>query len=186
MNVKGFTLIESLMVLAVIVITFGLALPSFHSFFARHQSRIVVNEVAGNFNFARLSAITTGSTVTVCPRSKNDTECGKNWTRGTMSFTDLNANGKLEPEEKVLRVTKILPKDSNAKWVSFGSNNYIRFRNDGTTVNQNGSFTYCPPDNNPIYANQIIVNRSGRLRFAKDSDGNGIRNTSRGEDINCK
>ncbi len=185
MNVKGFTLIESLMVLAMITIIFGLALPSFHAFFARHQSRIVVNEIAGNFNFARLSAVTTGSTVTVCPRSNNDKECGKDWTKGTMSFTDKNTNGVLDEMEMVLRVTKVLPKNSAAKWVSFGSNNYIRFRNDGTTVNQNGSFTYCPPDKDPAYANQIIVNRSGRLRFAKDNDGNGIKNTARGGDIRC-
>jgi len=185
MNVKGFTLIESLMVLAIASIIFGLAIPSFQSFFARHQSRIVVNEIAGNFSFARLSAVTTGNTVTVCPRASNDMECGKDWTKGTMSFTDKNTDGSLDEDEEVLRVTKRLPKNSTAKWVSFGSNNYIRFRNDGTTVNQNGSFTYCPPNKDPIYANQIIVNRSGRLRFAKDKDGNGIRNTAKGNDISC-
>ena len=181
---NGITLIDSLIALAISGILFGAAIPSLHSFWAKHQSRIAVNEITRLINFARVHAISTGQYVALCPRS--DTfECGSDWSEGIQVFIDNDKNGKIEEEQTPMRMIDHFPKDTLITWRSFGGKKRLRFEPSGSTYLGNGTFTYCHPNKDPRYANQIIINYIGRLRFAEDSNNDGIKENSDGDNLEC-
>lgn len=184
MDQRGFTIIDLLITLAIAGTLLGAGLPSFQDFIAKHRTTFAINKMVGVIHFARMNSITRGNTVTICPRL-DSLDCGKDWSQGTIVFTDNDSNGKLENDEEILRIFERFNNSGKGKWVSFGSNNYLRYRADGSTIGQNGSFTYCPTDGNAKYAHQIIINRTGRARLAPDSNGDGIRENTQGDNLSC-
>ncbi|GAB1256311.1 hypothetical protein NBRC116494_08130 [Aurantivibrio plasticivorans] len=182
-EVNGFTLIDLLLALAIGGITLGLTVPSFTHIFDSYRSRVSINTLVGANHFARVTAISKGKTTTLCAKSDEAT-CGTNWSKGILIFIDDNRNGRLDEQDTLLRTVEAF-KDANVTWKSFGSNNYIRYSASGSTINQNGSFTYCPANGDEIYANQVIINRAGRTRTAVDYDKDGIKENSLGENLSC-
>ncbi|MEX1033050.1 MAG: GspH/FimT family pseudopilin [Cellvibrionaceae bacterium] len=181
---KGFTLLELLSVLTISLIIVQVGIPTYRDLLQRHQSRVAIYQVLNAVNFARATAVTQGATVSICPRRGTD-DCGREWRKGLIVFVDANSNGDREESDRVLLVSPPFPENSSMTWSSFGSNNHLRFVASGATINQNGSFTYCPPSKNAVYARQVVVNKIGRARLAMDRDGNGIRENARQEDISC-
>jgi len=55
----------------------------------------------------------------------------------------------------------------------------------GTTNYQNGNFTWCPANGDPLMIRQVVVSLTGRTRFAKDSDGDGVVENSQGKEVEC-
>ena len=184
MTNRGFTLIDLLVTLSITAIILAVGVPSFFDFIEKNRTTLAVNKMVGAINFARVEAISYGQTVTLCPQLE-ELHCGKDWSTGVIVFIDREANGKIDEADQVIRVFESFTKGSAAKWSSFGSNNYLRFRADGSTINQNGSFTYCPSNGNEKFAHQIVVNRTGRVRLAKDSDDDGIKENTKGKNISC-
>ncbi len=181
---KGFTLVDSLIALVISSILFSAVLPSFQDIWAKHQSRVLVAELAGLINFARIQAVSKGQSVALCPYV-DGISCGKDWSQGVMVFEDPNRDGKIEEEDKVLRVLNNFPNGTQLSWRSFGGKNALRFDPSGTTYLGNGTFSYCPANNNNQYANQIVLNYTGRIRFAADSNNDGIKEDSKGNTLTC-
>ena len=50
---------------------------------------------------------------------------------------------------------------------------------------QNGNFTFCPMNSDKTLAMQLIVNNIGRIRVAKDTNGDGIIDDAKGKPISC-
>lgn len=180
----GLSLVNLLITLSILGIITSFAIPGFSALINQQKAVSTINQLIGTLQFARLSALERGKTITLCPKA-NNTECGKDWSQGIIVFEDLNKNGVLEPSEQLIRVAQFIPQGARLKWVSFGSNNYLRYANDGSTINQNGSFTFCPSNNDNLYARVIIINRSGRPRRGQDSNHNGITETASGKDVSC-
>lgn len=70
-------------------------------------------------------------------------------------------------------------------WQGFSGRQDLLIDERGMMRYQNGSFTYCANDQDMTKAQQLIVNSAGRTRFAKDSDQDGIRESSNGNPIIC-
>lgn len=182
---KGFTLVDALVALAIGSILLGIAIPSFQQLWAKHQSRVVMMELAHLINFARITSVSKGQTVALCPISDNQ-ECGSDWAQGAMVFVDPNRNGKKEENDTVLRVLDEFPDGIQLTWRSFGGKSTLRFSPTGSTFLGNGTFNYCPADGDAQYANQIVVNYTGRLRFAQDSNDDGFKENSEGDNLTCE
>ncbi len=181
---QGVTLLEMLTTISILFIIVTTAIPAFSDFLSRHRATQSVNQLMGIIQFARISAVSRGKTVTLCP-STNGVDCDTNWSGGLLVFEDINSDGKRDMDEPRLRATYLADKSSILSWVSFGSNNHLRFTGQGFTYNQNGSFTLCPASGDVHYAKHVIINRSGRLRLGSDSNNNGVVENSRGIDVNC-
>lgn len=91
---RGFTLVELMLVIAVLAVTLTLGFPSFQG--AMRSSRIATatNELMASMNLARSTAIRSGSWVSVCP-SQDGVNClaDADWSQGWLVFTDRQGAG---------------------------------------------------------------------------------------------
>lgn len=48
-----------------------------------------------------------------------------------------------------------------------------------------GNITWCPDAGNSTNAAHLIISRGGRIRLARDTDGDGVPNKADGSNVNC-
>lgn len=181
---SAFTLLELIIALSVITILTGIAIPTLFDLLNSKHSITTRDMLLNAINFTRIEAISHTTTVTLCPQ-ENENSCGKDWSDGIVIFKDVNEDGKIDQEEEILHELPPMREGDSLRWLSFGSNNYLRYNQLGYTLNQNGSFIYCPKDKDSNHAQVIIINRSGRARVAVDRNNNGIVEQANGRDVTC-
>jgi type IV fimbrial biogenesis protein FimT len=111
---QGFSLIELMVVITIIAIGLGLALPELSGFARRNQISSGTNELLTAINLARAEAVKRGAAVTVCasatPNSAAATCSGSNqWESGYIVFVDTNVNGTRQAAEELLRSSPASP-----------------------------------------------------------------------------
>lgn len=105
----GFTIIETMVVVAILGVLAALAAPSFHSLIERWRVRQTADQLASSLTLARSEAIRRGGGVVLhriaptAPDCPADDSGAKQWGCGWTSFVDLNDNGKLDSSDTVLR-----------------------------------------------------------------------------------
>lgn len=185
MQQRGLTLVELLVMLAVAGILVTVALPGFRRLSDESHSAAALNQLVGAVHFARHAAVTHGRTVTLCP-ARDDTCLGRDqWHAGALVFVDLDRNGRREPEEPVVGRLPPMTGTGRVYWRSFRNRIYLQFEPRGYTAWQNGNFLYCPTDGNPRLARMIILNAQGRIRVARDRNGDGIVEDASGRPVIC-
>lgn len=86
-TMRGFTLIEMTVTVAIAVVVVGLAVPSFRDMVASNRQNTVTNLFIASFNMARNEAITRGVNIDIA--ANDDASGNPNWSAGwTISFTD--------------------------------------------------------------------------------------------------
>ena len=105
----GFTLVELMVTLAIVVILMSIGVPSYKYITNANRIASEVNGLLGDLQLARAAAITQGQSVTVCVSADGATCTGGTaWRNGWIVFSDSNSNGVVEPalNETVLRIQK--------------------------------------------------------------------------------
>lgn len=98
---RGFTLIESMVVVALTAVLAGLAAPSFIDSFRRYRVDATREDLAASINLARTEAIRTGQAVVL----RRINACGvvladnQDWSCGWQVFADPNGNNVLDVAE---------------------------------------------------------------------------------------
>ncbi len=175
-----------LVALALVSVMTGMALPAFQGFVQQNRATAALNQLLGALQSARHAAITLRTPVTLCP-SAVATECGARdtWHLGTLMFADGNANGRRDANEQVLRWLPGVSERARIYWRSFRNRSYLQIRPSGMTDWQNGNLLYCPPDGDPRYAREVILNAQARPRNAPDTDRDGIAEDADGLPLRC-
>ncbi|MDA0689676.1 MAG: GspH/FimT family pseudopilin [Proteobacteria bacterium] len=180
----GFTLLELLFTLGILATLLGLALPGFKELHRNTEMDIHARELAQLLQVARVAAITRNSLVTLCRSAAGDA-CAGQWQDGILVFADYDGDRRIDADDEVIRYHQFHGFEGEVRWRAFQNRQYLQITPQGFTRYQNGNFTLCPADRNPVFARQLIINRSARVRFAQDGDADGIREDSRGRPLRC-
>ena len=191
---RGFTLVELITTLAIAALLLAMGLPELTNLVRDYRSSSAINSIVGQIQLARSAAITSGTSVTLCPTggieltsTANPPECGKRntWHQGSMLFIDKNRNGRFNTQDRLLRRFPPISGNGIITWRAFQNRSSLSILSSGLTNSQNGSFRYCPSNNDPRFARQAIVNRQARVRHARDTNGDGIREVPGGKPLSC-
>ncbi len=89
---RGFTILELMVVVAVVAIFAAIAAPSFTEFGRESKLRSKSGELSSDLNFARLEAIKRNARVLVCPKSASGNTCltTTNWQNGWVVCYDAD------------------------------------------------------------------------------------------------
>jgi len=183
---QGLSLLElliALLVLATLVVT---STSAFSGFLPRQRALAAMSTFKGLFQFARSTAVHTQRTVTVCAL-RPDNKCTRDWSgdRTIVVFVDNNRNRYLDDEDQELRRLDWPSRKGTVQWRASLARNYINFEPGLGNTWQNGTLYYCPSNGDNRYANALVVSHSGRSYFPGDSDGNGIREDRKLQDLDC-
>lgn len=157
---QGFTLLELLVVLALMVVMTTWAVPAFQTLAERNRLSVEVMRLMGALGQARSAAITQRREAVICP-TRDQSECDGDWRLPLMLFIDQDDTpGERAADEAILKVwsaSGVASLDYNG----FGSNRYIRYRENGRPKGQNGTYELCTEHS---YGAEVIVSASGRVR----------------------
>lgn len=175
---RGFTLVESLVVLAITAILMAVAVPQFQSFSTRRAIDVHISSLASSIRLARSEAIARGAPVTMCrsdaPEAAqpacNNADSPTGWATGWLVFVDRDQNGQVAQGVDVL--LRVQPAITNlGGLMADGNGAYtLTFQRSGISLNAAQGFTFNPPlpVTHPNYASFqrfMCVEATGRTRL---------------------
>ncbi len=153
----GFTLVELLVVLAIIAITASIAIPSFNRFVSNARLVAETNKLVEAIRMARSKAVSSHFNVIVAPATAG------NWNGGIRVFMDMDGNQVMDSGEELQSYGPPVASIT----VSSTFDNRITYRPDGRA--QAGSIFICADSNNPDYR-RIVIALAGRIQTVRLAD----------------
>ncbi|MEH6592015.1 MAG: GspH/FimT family pseudopilin [Halioglobus sp.] len=171
-TIKGFTLLELMLVLAILALLFGLILPSMHSAIARNRLRMEASQLMSALNLARGEAVSRNGIVSLCPSDyavSGVADCNGVYGDGWVVFTNHNGDAQIdEDSDVVIQAHHRLPAGyvltNKAGNVEAGE--LISFLPDGSS-RKNRTLMFCNTRHTSIPSWSVVVNSVGRPRLAR-------------------
>jgi type IV fimbrial biogenesis protein FimT len=170
---RGFSLIELMVVVALLAVLAGIGIPNLQSFLIRSRLTAAVNEVNAHLQFARSEAIRRNLPVTV----RRNAGAAGNWSEGWNTFLDTNGNGTQDVGDELLRAGRAF---TDPMTLRAGTTIPDRLTFDGTgrLTTAGGVFVICHGTDlvsgSESRSRALLVSPTGRVRMALDSNGDGI------------
>lgn len=187
MNPKaaGLSLIEILVSVTILALLASSAMPDFSVWRERKEVDGLMRELIGAIDMARAHAVAESVMVTFC-RSNDGLSCQGKWSEGSILFTDFNADRAMNGNDRLLFRLEPMKPAGTLEFKSFQNRQFLQMTSRGFANYQNGNFTFCPASKDSRMARQLIISLTGRTRFARDTDGDGIAEDSQGKPLYCK
>ena len=178
---RGFTIIELVVAMAILVSFLALGIPKMHSMVERHNIYVDFQQVRKALTTARGIAQKESINVSLCPVENKS--CSSNWQQPLTAFHDRNANNAIDEDEIVL-FTSNMTSDYGYWQKSKATQNFVRFNALGHAFSSASTFLYCPYSEHNTLAKSIVISFQGRIRTAPYLNKQG-RPYSRFERLNC-
>lgn len=161
---SGFTLIELMVVVALVAILAMLATPSWNEMRIRAALRTGVNDFTSSLQFARSEAVRLNSPVTVCPSNDGATCTNTPYEQGWIVRTGPQANAANQIVLQDTLPNRIFRLDSTAVAVR----RFTYLPNGLPASNFNGAtLEACPVDSHYAGLTRVItINRAGRITLS--------------------
>ena len=162
---KGFTLLELIIIIAILGITMAIAAPGLSTMMANNRISSDASDFAAALQFAKAEAVARVNRVIVCKKNTTSNGCitSGDWSQGWIVFSDNNANGGVDAGETVLIVHDAL----DAR-ITFGG-----------TTGVTDSITFRPAGTSSVTTTEALIICDGR-GFDDSSRGILITITGRG------
>ncbi len=164
----GFTLLEALVVVALLGILVGLTAPAMTDLRARHRLQGLAESFLDSLVLARSEALRRQQKVTVCARTHLE-QCDSDgqWQQGWLVFVDTNNNGLRESGELLLDRREALPQAVHVL-VRNTVKSYFSYNAEGRSETAHGGFMagswrFCRT--NTTRAWQVVANALGKPRI---------------------
>lgn len=166
----GFTLVESLVALAVAAILLMGAVPAMLQLLASNRIATEVNSLTAHLQLARSEAIKQRHRAVLCP-SADGRRClgSRDWDRGYMVFVDQDADRRRDRDETVLRFRALAEGDIR---LDAGRRKSLAYQPTGLAPGSNVTFTICDPGDR-VAPRAVVVSNTGRPRVATTHPGGG-------------
>jgi prepilin-type N-terminal cleavage/methylation domain-containing protein len=131
----GFTLIESLVVVAILALLMSVALPSFNTVVRKFRLNAAASALSASLQQARSEAIKANSRVLVCPKRLwvNSCTSTSDWAvNGWIVCYDLDGDDQCDASSAQYANPIIVSQGFDAELLSITGPQYIRFNPDGT------------------------------------------------------
>lgn len=167
-RVSGFTLIEMVVVVAILAILASIALPSYRSLIANNRVVASTNDLIADLALARSEAAKRGGTsvVTVCASSDGSSCSGAtDWSGGRLVFVDGGTQGAVDGTDSTTMLR-------NSRAVSelvitsggFSTAGFISYSADGSiSSNLPGTITIC---SSGLIGRVVSISNIGRTSVA--------------------
>lgn len=166
----GFTLVEALVVLAVLATLLGVAAPGLSGWRERQQLQAEAEDFWNSLMLARAQALLHQQHVTVCAAPASGAcDAAAGWHAGWLVFVDGNRNGRREADEVLLQqrgasraAVRIVGNSTVNHLVGYGAQG----RSESLTgAFQAGTVRVCAPGQGEGW--QVVLNAVGRPRLEK-------------------
>lgn len=156
----GFTLIELMIVIAILALIASYGIPRFNTMVQNGRLSTQANHLQGLMQLARSEAVTNRVDTLVCA-STDQASCNtNNWELGVIVFRDNDGNGSAAAAELV----RVMPAVTNGNTIR-GVNGAISFLTDGTLAG--GAMLRICDDRAEPSSRQIRLNTSGQSRISR-------------------
>jgi type IV fimbrial biogenesis protein FimT len=163
-NGRGFSLIELMVSLGLVLLVAGWAVPSLHDFQQGIRAATASRQFHGLLESTRYRSLALAAPTTICATAADTVTCSRDHGGGLVVFEDIDEDGVVDSGEKV--VVREMLADNEEFWLvwrAFQNRPYLRWAA-GRTDSMNGTFTLCNRQRQDRWLRQLVVNRTGRTR----------------------
>lgn len=178
---SAFTLIEALVLLAIVAVLYGVSSSSLDNYIQKIRTQSELNQLQQLLSAGRHYAITQGKRVRICPLSSANA-CHPDWNQAVFLFEDMNNNSRLDPGENIIQQLQAINTANSVR--AFNNQNYISFSPQGFSGYTVGSLSYCSQGKHQ-QGGVLIISRTGRVRMAFSHHQHGLPKLANGQPIPC-
>lgn len=169
---KGFTLVELLVTLAILVILLAIGVPSMQKFLTGRLAIANADAMASGLKYARSEALKRGQAVSMCLTTNADTvapTCStstQNWASGWLIYVDPTRACTFDNTQLLVKVQQQFTNGGAANGTS--DRRCLTFTPDGLSVASNTTMSIMSPDHSDTHAKRcVVLSQQGRVQVVK-------------------
>lgn len=166
--VRGLTMVELAIVIAILAVLTAIALPGFTGLLERQRITTTLHLLSAQFAQARSTAIVRHEVVSVCP-SRGDGRCRDDgdWSEGWLLYRDPGRQGQPTAPADILREERRRP-HAGLRLSSSEGRPQLRYLPDGRSAGSNLRVRVCLRGR---LRGEVVVNNLGRVRSRRADGG---------------
>ena len=160
-RIRGFTLVEAVIALAVLSLLVGAAVPAWSNALESVHSTAAKAALVETLTTSISHAALAGSEVVLCPGTADGCRNTVDWSGGWIAYADIDGNRQRSPNETLLQVQPALSGKAHLR--STTGRTRIVFQPNGGNAGSNITFTLCD-GRGADHATTLVLANDGRMR----------------------